>query len=630
MLQIIRDKLTGWVAIIIFIFIGLAFALWGIDIGGANLNYAAKVNGEDISLNDFRRQQQNQLSQYAQFYQDGIPPEIEDRLRQNLLESMIREELLSQRSDKFGYRVGNVAVAAAIQEMPAFQADGEFSMDLYRGRLLAQGLSPAGFEARMRTALRNAQLQQGLSGSGFVTDSELARYVALQDQQREVAWAIIPATTFLDSISIAEEAIVAEYESNSDAYQSPETVAIQYLLLPRELADESVTVSEQELQEYYDQESAVGRFGGSEERRARHILISVDDDTDDAAALAAAEAVLARIESGEDFAALAAELSDDPGSKAQGGDLGFADPEIYVPPFREAIVTSEPGQIKGPVRTQFGYHIIRLEEVRDQGTKSFEEVRDDLLLELQARKAEEVFYERAAELRDLAFRAFNELASVAEDTGLQLQQIGGITRTAGPGLASNPEVRDVAFSDPVLLDSENSDTIELDEGIMVLRVTGHQPSSLLPLDAVRDGIRAKLARAEAEARAAELGRTVVEQSLSAGQLVTEGLPEAASINESRFVKRAEAGLAADLLVAIFAARKPQGEALINGLQLASGDYAIYALTGVKAGDINTLTEIEVNQRRRELVGITSNLELAAYIAKLREKASIRINEEQLN
>lgn len=630
MLQLIRDKLTGWIAVVIFIFIGLAFALWGIDLGGANLNYAAKVNGEDISLNDFRRQQQNQLAQYAQFYTDGVPPEVEDRLRENLLQGMIRDELLSQRARDLGYRVGDLVIASAIQEIPAFQVDGEFSMDLYRGRLRSQGQSPAGFEALMRRSLRNQQLQQGLASSAFVTEQELAQFVALQDQQRELAWLVIPAGTYLDESAVSEEAIRAEYENNPDAYQSPETVAIEYVLLPRSEGADEIEVSAQELQQYFESEKAIGRFGGVEERRASHILISINSDRDDAAARAAAAAVLERIRNGEDFAALATELSDDPGSAAAGGDLGFAEPDIYAPAFRDAIVAATPGELLGPVRTQFGYHVIRLEEVRDQGDKTFDEVRDELAAELRASKAEAAFYERAEELRNLAFRAFNELESVAQTMELELQQLTGITRAAGPGFAAAAEVRDVAFSDPVLLDSENSDTIELDEGVAVLRVIDHQRATLRPMEEVRTQIIARLAREQAEARAAELGRALAEQSKTSGGLPAEGLPEGTQVNERRLVGRNEAGLARDLLTAAFAAPAPDDRPSIDGLQLANGDYAVYAVHSINPGDLNSLTAQERVQRRQQLARLNGNLELAAYIDKLRQEASIRINEEQLN
>lgn len=629
MLQIIRDKLTGWVAVIIFIFIGLAFALWGIDLGGANMNYAAKVNGDDISVNDFRRLQQNQMARYAQFYSDGVPAEVETRLRQNLLDSMIREELLAQQARALKYRVGNAAIAAAIQENPSFQVDGEFSMDLYRARLVANGMSPAGYEASLRESLRNEQLQTGLAGSSFVTADELKRYVGLQDQQRQVAWAIIPAAAYIEDVEIPEAAIAAEYEARPEAYQSPETVNIQYLLLPRNVGEQDVEISDQELQAHYEEERAVGRFGGAQERRVRHILIAVDNATDDAAALAKAEDLLARINAGEDFAALAGEFSDDPGSGSQGGDLGFADPDIYVPPFKEAVMSLAPGEIAGPVRTQFGYHIIRLEEISDEKDKSLDDVRDELLAELRASKAEEIFYQRAADLRDLTFKAFNELDSVAEDMGLELSELSGITRVSGSGVAASNELRDVAFSDPVLLDSENSDTIELPEGIVVLRVTQHQQSTLLPLATVRSRIVDKLARGEAEKRAAEQGRQLVEQSQSAGSIVSDALPSAATMNEARYIGRRETELGADLLAAIFSAPVPVDAAYVNGLQLANGDYAVFAVVDMKPGEVSALNPTEREQRRRQLAGLKGSLELAAYIEKLHRQAKIRVNEEQL-
>ncbi len=631
MLQKIRDRLTGWVAGTIFFFIAVAFAFWGIDIGGANLNYAAKVNGDEIPIGEFRRQQQAQLAQYAQFYKDGIPAEVENRLRESLLDGFIREELINQRTEKLGYRVGNEAIAASIRSLPAFQVDDEFSMDVYEARLAGQGLSAAGFEARMRQSMRNDQLRRGLAQSGFVTPADLARYVALEDQQREVAWAVLPAAAFQAKVAVQEEEIRSEYEANPDAYQSAETVDIEYITLPRAAENDTADFSEEALRDYYAQERAVGRFAGAEERRVRHILIAVDQDTDDASALERANEVLARIEAGEDFADLAGEFSDDPGSASEGGDLGWSEPDVYVPAFREAILAIRPGDLTGPVRTEFGYHLIRLEDVRGESAKPFEEVRAELLAELQASAAENRFYEQAEELRRRAFEAFNQLAPVAEDMGLKLASLAGITRDAGSGIAVNADVRDTAFSDPVLLDSENSDLIELPDGdAVVLRVTGHTPSKLLPFESVRQRIADRLARQKAEALAAEAGRAMLEKVRSGGDLAEVGGQPGASFNEQRFVRRAEQGVPPVLLEAMFAAPGPAGSPYVNGLRLANGDYAVYAVHAIRAGNINALTPEEREIRSRQLASQMAGLELAAYIDSLRRTASIVINEEQLN
>ncbi len=631
MLQKIRDRLTGWVAGIIFFFIAVAFAFWGIDIGGANLNYAAKVNGEEIPIGDFRRQQQAQLAQYAQFYKDGIPAEVESRLREGLLDGFIREELIRQRASKLGYRVGDDAIASAIRSLPAFQVGDEFSMEVYEARLAGQGLSPAGFEARMRQSMRNEQLQRGLSQSGFVTAAELARYVALEDEQREASWTVLPAAAYQAAAEVSEEEIRAEYEANPDTYQSQETVAIEYITLPRSEQSASKEISEQALREYYDQERAVGRFAGAEERQVRHILIAVDEDNDDASALERAAALRARIDAGEDFAALASEFSDDPGSAEQGGDLGWSEPDAYVPAFREAILSIQPGELVGPVRTEFGYHIIRLEEVRGESAKPFDEVRAELLAELKASDAENYFYERAEELRRRAFEAFNELAPVAEDMGLELGKLSGITRNSGPGIALNADVRDTAFSDPVLLDSENSDLIELPEGdALVLRVTNHTLPVLLPYDVVRQQIADSLARAKAEALASEAGRALVERARSGVNMADAERPAGSQYTERKSLRRAEQGVQRELIEAVFAAPRPSGPAYVNGLRLASGDYAVYAVHAIRPGDVSALTAEERSLRARQLSSQNAGLELAAYVDDLRRSASVTINEEQLN
>ena len=626
MLQKIRDKITGWVAGVFLGVIAIVFIFWGIQFEGAGSTSAAQVNGESIPVPLVRRAWQNRLSELQRTTRDELPAELVETEQQLLLEQFIRREVLLQHAAELGYRVSDDQLASALREIPALQVDGQFSRDRYAALLQQQGRSEAEFEDEFRRDLELSQLRNGILISSFVTPSELSRRVALEDESREADFLLLPASRYAAAVSVPEERVASYYEEHKSEFMTEETVALQYLEL--RLADiaSEVQVTEPELREYYEQ-IAQERFFAPERRRASHILLESGDD--DEAARARADELLKQLQQGADFSALARENSDDPGSKEQGGDLGWATREAFVAPFADALFdpSLKPGELAGPVKTQFGYHLIRLEEVEPAHQRSFDEVRDELETDYRNDRAQAIFYERSQELADEAFSALTELETVAQNTGLQLGTVERFTRNGGGPFGAERKVIEAAFSRDVLDDRQNSPALSLgDDRVVVLRVTDHQLPEQRSLDSVREAIEAELSvQAALEAAEAE-GRALVarlEKGETLGQ-VAESLGLEAS---GRASVRRSAALPPELLSAIFAAPRPADGARSTGVTtLASDDVAVFAVYGVRAGSLDAPEQLAMlGERARRAGAIAAASEFDAYLGELERTAEIKTN-----
>ncbi|MBT8131366.1 MAG: SurA N-terminal domain-containing protein, partial [Gammaproteobacteria bacterium] len=430
MLQSIRDNLNGWVVWLLFIVIALAFALWGVPSTVTGNTAPAEVNGEEIPLNEIRRAYRNQLLQFQQF--SDVTPEQEKAIQAQVLQGLVMDEVIAQHTREAGYHIGNEALVGHIRNMTEFQDEGQFSMELFQNRLIPQGLSVQYFEAQVRRALRISQLRRGIIDTAFVTDEELTHRIRLEREQRNAEWLRLKVDPAAENLEVSEEEIVAYYESNQSRFMRPESVDLQFVVLNLgDLAAET-TVSDEDLQEYYDKEVEQGRFQAPEEREASHVLIAVDGDTSDDQASAKAQELLAQINDGADFAAIAKEHSDDPGSGPEGGSLGWSPREAYVGPFADALFSMTAGEVRGPIRTQFGYHIILMQDQRGGIAKPFAEVKAELLSELSRSRAEDEYYGIAEEMADLAFENPSTLDPIATELGLELQTASSVTRTAQP------------------------------------------------------------------------------------------------------------------------------------------------------------------------------------------------------
>ncbi len=628
MLQNIRDKITGWIAWIFLAVIAIVFIFWGIDFGSSAVTYAAKVDGERISAQEVRRAWQMQQSRLQQMMRGELPEELVKSQQSAILDQFVRQSLLEQRAEDLGYRVSDAALAQRVMEMPEFQVDGKFSKDRYNALIRGSGMSEAQFEADLKTETLIRQVQTGIVDSAFAMPYELDRRFALEKQQREVDYALIVAKDFMDQITVTDEQIQKWYEEHQSEYMLPEKVDLQYLELTRDRAASAVEVTEQGLREHYEQVKE--KYQTQERRRAKHILITSGDGLDEAGAEKKAADLLAKAKGGADFAQLAKENSKDPGSAAQGGDLGWAERGMFVGPFEEALFSMTPGEVRGPVKTQFGYHVIKLEEIEAGHLRSFEEVRDELEAEYRKERSDSLFYEQTQKLGDLSFESLTELESVAKALDLPLQTVTDFTREGGAGLPPNPQIVEAAFSEDVLERGQNSPLIEVDEGTaMVLRVTRHVPAEPRPLSEVREqivsSIKTQAARDAATAKGQEaLARLEKGESWS-DVMAAVGL----SAVGSRFVNRqdnvappAVVQAAFDVNTSAIAPEQPHH----GGTSTADGNYAVFAVTQVRNADPAVETPDAKTSRMNLVQRQIGNEEFAAYVEQAEANADIVKNE----
>jgi peptidyl-prolyl cis-trans isomerase D len=634
MLQTIHDKVTGWIAGIVIFLIGVPFIFWGIDIGFGVANYAARVDTADlpfwkpsvkIPLGDVSRAYQSQLASRQQMFRGEVPAEMRTEMQDQVLEGFIQREILEQRSRALGYRVSDEQVMKAYEEIPAFQVDGKFSNEAATRLLMSQGISPAAFEADQRTELQVLQLQNGIVASAFTTPYELERANTLEAEQRELAWLEVPAARFAELIVPDDAAVQAYYERNKDRFMTPDTVTLKYVELKVDDIAAKVPVTEEALRTYYD--SVKERYVEAEKRRGRHILIQVQDDKADAAARQKAEEVLAKVNAGGDFAKLAKEFSQDAGSAAQGGDLGWAERSYFVGPFADALFDMKPGEVRGPVRTQFGYHIIRLEEVNAGKQKSFEEARPELEGEYRRQEAEERFGEQQEKLADKAFESPDNLDAVSKELGLPVLEVAGFTRTEGGGpFGAQPAIIDAAFSDEVL-NGENSQPVELEPGdVVVLRVASRTQPQLKPLAQVREqiveAIKKDRADEQLDARTRELAEQLAAASTTWEQARTELKAQA---HGPIWASRTEADLPIEVRNALFAMPKPaSGQKTYKAVGLGTGDFALVALSGTRAGTVSESGEQRQMRTNQALRRVASG-EVMGYMTELRKRADVDKN-----
>ncbi len=628
MLQSIRDKASGWVASIALGAIAVVFVFWGVDFQSSAQGFAAKVDGTKISADTVRSAWQRRQSQLQQMMRGEVPPDMVKAQQQAILDEQIRTTLLTQRADELGYRVGDEELANRIREFSELQVDGKFSRDRYAMLLRQQGRTEPQFEADLRSNMAIVQLQSGVVQSAFVAPYELERRFALEKQEREIDYALIATNDFSASINVTDEQIQSWYDSHKDDYLLPETVDLQYVELTRAKSEGSVTVTEAELKDYYEQVKE--KFESPERRHARHVLITASEGLDDAAASKKAGEIAAQAKSGADFAELAKQNSKDPGSAQQGGDLGWAQRGMFVGPFEDALFSMQPGDITGPVKTQFGYHIIKLEGVEKGQIRPFEDVRPELEAEYRKDRSQSIFYDESQKLADLGFSALTELDSVAKQLGLEVKTIPGFGREGGGDLGSDPGVIEAAFSEEVLEQGRNSPLVAIGEDrAIVLRVANHKPAEPRPLAEVRAQIDAQLrvqgARDAANARAAD-AVAKLQQGASWTAVASESSLKPVG---RRFVTRQDTIAPAAVVRAAFAAASTASaeKPFFGTATTDDGNVAVFSLSGVRPGNPASESANDRSARQRRAEQQSGGAEFAAYVAEAERRAKIVRNDK---
>lgn len=624
MLERIRDGLKGWLAWVVIALIGVPLALTfvGGDSTFTGAGTAISVNGEDIPAVEFQRVLQDRMVARQQESRSQLSPEVEQQLKQETLDGLVLNRAVLQFVHQAGFRVSAQRVADHIRSLENFQVGGQFSKPAYDAALAANGVSAAAFESEQRSLLEVNQLQDGIAGSAFFTPAEFRRIIALDQERRDLEYVLFDSRVLGAAITPADAEIQAYYATNSAQFQSEETVDLDYLEISLADAERDYVPDEAALRKAYDEDPT--RFRSAEERHARHILITVGTDRSDAAAKALADEIGKKLADGADFSALAAQYSGDPGSAARGGDLGFAARGVYVEPFETALFALKPGETSAPVKTEFGYHIIRLETIKASEGQDFEQVREQLAESLREQKAQDSFYALAERLDDLALENPGSLEPAAKEAGLQIRRYSGYTRAGGGPFGDNSDLSSAVFSDAVLEGGENTPLIELDQGrVVVARVAEHRLPAARPLAEVRDEIAARLRLLHAATEARTQGEAILKRQQAGEDLAAVLASMDLHLTRTGPVLRRSPLLPPELLSAVFRAPAPvDDKPVVRGVSLGDGGYAVYRLDRVIPGDPAQIPQDQRDTQQRILVQRSAQAELAALAAELRSTAKV--------
>lgn len=628
MLQTIHDKLKGIFAVAILVALGIVFVFWGVNfssnISGFSKAKGIEVNGRELPVEEVRRTYQEQMSRIQAAMGDaGVPDEMRASIQQRVLDDAVRQELIRQRTAKLDFEATDGEVLETIREVPAFQVDGKFSADAYHAALSSIGMSPERFEAEQRQYVLARQLDRGIYASAFVLPGELDRQVALRDERRTVGWVTVPAKSFESGVAPDDAAVAKFYEANTSRYMTEEAATVDFVELDIDAFAAKADVSEEALRQYYEENKA--RYTQPGRRHARHILFVAGGD--DKAAEAKAARAYERAAAGEDFASLARELSEDPGSKETGGDLGNAERGDFVGPFADAVWSMKPGEVRGPVKTEFGWHVIKLESVSPETTKPFEEVRPELESEYRHAQVEKAFGDAQEALDTASFEAQGDIAAVAQKTGLPVRRIERYTRAGSAELGGTLKVTEAVFSPEVLAGREIR-TVELAPGkVVALAVKSYAPSRAKPLEAVRDEVQAAWRLEEAGRLAAAKAAEVV-AALGKGAAwavaVAPWRGDGATL-EPKAVGRQDESVPQQVRNAAFRAVVPAGQPRYGTATLASGDTAIWAVTAVEPGKLATMTADARQRAHDEARDRSAMSDATVYVTSMRKGADVDVN-----
>jgi peptidyl-prolyl cis-trans isomerase D len=606
----------------------LPFAFWGIDSyqrGGATVQDLAEVAGQKITLQEFSQAQRDQQDRLRALLGRDFDPALLDTTEQRaeLLDQLIQQRLLAVHAVKNQLVVTDEQLRETITGLPAFQEDGRFSKSRYDALLRAQGMSDVVFEARLRRDLELQQLNSAIADSSLAGKAQTARMLAIQGQQREISEAVLSAEQFTGEVKLAPDAVKAYYDSHPGEFVVPEQVRAEYAVRNADALAALETVGEAEMRSWYDS-NVRPRF---EER---------------AAAKKKAEEVLAQLGAApEKFTELAKQHSQDPGSKDNGGDLGYFARGAMVKPFEDAVFKLKQGQLSSIVESSFGFHVIKLTGIKPAkdgepeqrqashilitapAAKDFQAMRAEIEKDLKKQRLGKKFAEAAETFSNLAYEQPDTLQPIADKFKLKLQQSGWLTRepNAAAGALNNQKILEALFSPDSIKNKHNTEAVDAGaDSVLVARVIEHKPAAPRPLDEVKAEIAKKLIGQQAMALAIKRGAAKYAE-LQQGK--DAGVAWSAAKTVSRQGKPV---VHPDALKAIFRA-DTAGLPVYLGVELRDRGYGIYKLSRViDAPPVDAAREKELQE---QLARQAAQSDFAAYISNLRAGAKIEINRENL-
>ncbi|MBA36105.1 MAG: hypothetical protein CMI14_11890 [Oleispira sp.] len=585
MLQNIRDNSQGIIAKIIIGFIIITFSLFGIEsivALGSSDSAPATVNGNDIEEVEVLRLVEAQKNRFRQQFGDQYDESLfnDGFLRQSALEQLIEQEVAVSQAKELGGYVSTQSIDKAILIAPEFQQDGQFSSDRFRMVLRRSGMTPLGYREILAEQALITQVQLGTGLSDTALPYEMERQLALENEVREFEFVTFNTDELKQGINVETQEVEDYYNANNDRFMTEETVSVSYVVLSKTDINADIDVTEEELAEAYD--DYVSQQAEFEERDASHILIEVNDERTAKEAKELAENVAVKAKNGESFADLAKTYSDDIGSKNVGGNLGFNTRGGFVTEFDDALFVMDKGEISAPIETEFGFHVIQLNDIRAPKILSLAEKTDEIKAELKDSQIEALFAEQAEALAAEAFEN-DSIENLVDNSNLSLkaQTSELFTRQLGEGIAIHEKVRAAAFDEKVLADRELSEVIEISNSeIVVVGLNQHKDPEVKSLAEVEQAIKSQLLADKALTLASEQAETLA-ANLKAGEAVSADW-KTVSVTIDQ-----QSDAPAELATAVFALPKQQGE--VATVKVVGG-HAVARLVSVTQGILEDSAE----------------------------------------
>lgn len=613
-------------ALLLFIFPSFAFfGLEGYTRFRDGDNAVAKVAGQSITQQEFDFAQREQMERFRQMFGGQFDPKMLDtpEARQNILDSLIAQRVVANEASENRLSVSDRALQQTILTTPGLTTpEGKFDVERYKSLLAAQGMTPAMYEARLRHDMLMQQVTSAIQSTAFVPTMVADRLSNLNDQERQVQELLLRASDYVSQVKITDEMLKAYYDKHASEFQVPEQVKAEYVVLSSDAVASQISVSDADIKSYYEQNSQ--RFAEEEQRRASHILIKVDrgaSDAEKAAAKEKAEKVLAQVRKNPaDFAKLAKEYSQDPGSAERGGDLDYFGKGMMVKPFEDEVFKLKQGEISDLVQSDFGYHIIQMTGIKPGSVKSLDEVKEQIAAEIKKQLAAKKFAELAEQFSNTVYEQSDSLKPVADKLNLKIETVSGLTRTPNPAVAPNapynqPKFLQALFSDEAVKNKRNTEAIEVAPSTLIAgHVIEYKPVTTRPFEEVKASIRERVTQTEAAALARKAGEAKLDALKSGG--------EAGGFAETKTVSRVKPqGINQVALPAVMKADTAKLPAYV-GVDLGMQGYGVYRINKVAQP-----TQPDAARRQAERQQIENALaqqDLLAYIEALKKDAKVQI------
>ena len=637
MLITIRERASGVIGWTVAGVIILVFAVWGIGsyFEGVSEIIVATADKIEINQETYQQAMSDRRRRLVQMMGRNVDAELfsSTAFKRQVVEELIDTTLQNETLHASGFRISDAQLAALIQNTAVFHTDGQFDRDRYELLVQNSGMTIQGYESYQRQQGVVDQLVRGLGQSAIVSTNSIDKAWKLLDQRRIASYTTLEFDNFLDDIQVSETAIEKEYQANLDSYFKPASIQVDYLKLSVEDLGTRLDVDEADILQMYEDNPDRYRQPGS--RSASHILLKVDSDATNAQidqVRQRASEIVARARGGESFASLAEVNSDDKGSVKRGGELGVIRPGTMAKPFEDAVFVMGEGEISEPVRTQYGFHVIRLDRITESRVQPLDQVRSEIEAEVRRLRAEEQFNELAEILGSTVFEQPDSLEPAADHLGVKVMRSEWFTQDAGTGIAEFQVVRDAAFGNEVLIDGLNSELIEIDQdNLVAVRKVDYRARRQLDLDEARPGLENRLRAVEASDRMEKAGEDMVarlksgadwDELLIAHKLARVRLPEATET----LLEPLEQVVAR----VVYAALVPlSGQIAYGGERISPARYAIYRLERVEFGDPASASEEDRLGVEKILSSRRGGEMVIGWRQGLRKVAKVQINDELL-